>query len=135
MILNPAKNKEKFEFIVKSFSDYDGPVRIEKVAKRRTTSQNSYLHILITMFAIEIGNTLEEMKVDLKRDCHFMVYKKNGKTYLKKSSNLDTKEMTDWIDWIKHKAGMNGVYLPEADDYHRNWEQIELEIEANKHYL
>ena len=135
MVVNPVKNRDKYLFAIKSIDDYDGRVRIEKIAKRRTSNQNSYLHVLITMFAIEVGNTLSEMKTDLKRECDFMVYRKNSNQYLKRSSDLDTKEMTDWIDWIRNKAGMNGIYLPTPDDYHRNWEQIEQEIEANKKYL
>jgi len=135
MVVNPVLDKEKFLFLVESIKNHDGPVKIEKVKKRRTTSQNSYLHILITVFAIEIGNTLEEMKTDLKRDCEFMRYEKNDNWYLRRSSDLNTKEMTDWIDWIRNKAGIEGFYLPTPDDYHRNWTAIEREIESHKHYL
>ena len=48
---------------------------------------------------------------------------------------LNTKELSDWIEWIRAKAGMSLFYLPSADDYHRNWAEIEMKIESNKQYL
>ena len=134
-LINPAKQASRFTEIVNAISNYNGLIKIHAVKKKRTNNQNSYLHLVITLYAIEMGNTLEEMKTDLKRECQFMRYEKNGNHYLKSSADLDTKEMTDWIEWIKNKAGMQGIHLPSPDDYTRNWQEIEREIEAHKHYL
>lgn len=101
----------------------------------RSNRQNRYLHSIIALYAIETGYTLEEMKTVLKRECGFMVYEKNGNKFLRSSAELDTKEMTDFIDWIRNSAGMNGIYLPSADEAGRNWDEIEKTIERNKTYL
>jgi hypothetical protein len=101
----------------------------------RSNRQNRYLHSIIALYAIETGYTLEEMKTVLKRECGFMVYEKNGVKFLKSSAGMDTKEMTDWIDWIRHSAGMNSIYLPSADEFHTDYDEIEKTIEKNKTYL
>lgn len=101
----------------------------------RSTRQNRYLHSIIAIYAIETGYTLEEMKKVLKEDCHFMMYEKNGREFPKSSAGLDTKEMTDWISWIRNSAGVNRIYLPTADEFHLNYAEIEKTIERNKTFL
>ena len=103
--------------------------------KKRTLTQNRYLHLIISLLAIETGYNLDEAKILLKRECNFMIYEKNGNKFLKRSRDLDTKELTDWIEWIRNYAGTNGIYLPTPDDYQRNWAEIEKEIERHKRYL
>lgn len=109
--------------------------RLERKPGKRTLTQNRYLHKLIALFAIETGYTLEEAKVLLKRQCAFMVYEKNGQKFAKRSRDLDTKGLTEWIEWIKNYAGANGIHLPSADDYRRNWDELEKTIEKNKAFL
>lgn len=126
---------QRFDFRVNQLKEKKSKIELTEKKAKRTLSQNSYLHVCIATFAISIGNTLSEMKTDLKRECSFMVYTKNGNRYLRSSTDLDTKEMTDWIDWIRNKAGMQGHFIPSPDDYQRNWIQIEKEIQAHKQYL
>jgi len=110
---------------------------IEKMltAKLRTFRQNRYLHVIIALYAIELGYTLEEMKTILKRDCSFMIYEKAGNKFLRSSTTLDTKEMTDFIEYIRNHAGQNGLYLPSADDYRGNMEELEKTVERCRTYL
>ena len=126
---------EKFNFYVDRLKDYDGIVELKKCMKPRTLQQNKFLHLLITLFAIETGYTLDEMKTLLKRKCDFMVYEKSGEKFLKKTSDLDVPELASFITWIRNYAGMQGIYLPTSDDYLRNWTEIERTIEQNKQYL
>ena len=135
MKFNLRTQREKFNFYVERLKDYDGIIELTKKFKPRTIQANKYLHVLIALYAINTGYTLDEMKIVLKRECYFMTYEKNGVKFLKKSSELNTKELSDWIEWIRNKAGMEGLYLPSAEDHHRNWEEIEQEIESNKQYL
>lgn len=104
-------------------------------AENRSIKQNSYLHSLLNLYAIEVGDRLLEVKTDLKRECPLMVYEKKGKKYLRSSADLDTKEMTDWINWIKNYAGKNGIFLPDADEFERYYWDIQKEIESHKQYL
>ena len=103
--------------------------------KKATLSQNSYLHVCINMYAIFIGETLNITKTDLKRDCPFMVFKHNGRQYLRSSTDLDRKGKTEWIEWIRNHASVRGVFIPSPDDYRRNWAEYEKNIEACKPYL
>ena len=135
MKLKLPSQLDKFYFQVEQLRKYTGIVEVKKCLKKRTIQQNKYLHVLIALYSIEIGNTLLESKTDLKRECYFMRYQKNNKAYLKSSASLDTKGLTDWIEWVKAYAGMNGIFLPSSEDYHRNWAEIEQEIESHKQYL
>lgn len=126
---------DKFNFHADKARKHNGTVSLNLRRPKRTLSQNKYLHVLIALYSIEVGLTLSESKTDLKRECGFMVYKKNGNKYLLSSASLDTKGLHNWIEWIKDYAGRQGIYLPSPDDYKRNWEAIENEIEAHKQYI
>lgn len=57
-------------------------IELKAIQGSRSISINSYLHVCITLFAIEFGYTLAEAKTILKRECEFMVYEKNGVKFL-----------------------------------------------------
>lgn len=127
---------------IDKFSDYahdlllgGKKVELKEIKKKRTISQNAYLHVCITLYAINYGLTLEEAKTDLKRACHFMIYEKNGNKYLKRTRDFDTKQLTDFIDWIRSYAGKEGLYIPTSEEYLINKFQIDKEIDANKEFL
>lgn len=110
---------------------------IELIEKKnnRTVSQNSYLHVCITLFAIESGDNLEDAKQLLKRACHFMHTFDGDKIKTKLTRDLDTKQMTDFIEWIRTFSAMQGNYIPTADEYKLNKFAIDSEIEKFKEYL
>ena len=105
------------------------------VRAKRSIDQNSYLHVAITLYAIYVGSTLSEAKTDLKRGCHFMQYEKNGKKYLKETSKMDSKELADFIDWIRNYSAVRGYYIATSKEYLLNKYAIDKEIDQNKHYL
>lgn len=113
----------------------DKIIELKEVKKGRTIKQNSYLHVLISLFSIEFGYTLEESKTHLKRVCQFMVYEKNGEKFLKQTSKMDTAELTNFIEWIRNYSSQQGLYLPTSEEYLTNQVQIDREIESQKQYL
>ncbi len=126
----------EFNQAVKDLQDYEGDVELTRVCKKRTPKQNRYMHSIITLFGIELGYTIEEAKTILKRECAFMRYKKNGQWFLRSTADLDTKEMTDFIEWIRNFASReHGIYLPSSEEYYRNWTEIENTIERVKTFL
>ena len=127
---------QKFDFYADKLRKNKCIVELTEVRKPRTIQQNKYLHVIIHLCAITEGYNLDEMKTRLKRKCEFMRYKKKGETFLKRSRDLDTKGMAEWVDWIRN-YGPNeaGYYIPSPDDYLRNWAEIEREIEQHKTYL
>ena len=108
---------------------------LNKKQKKRTINQNSYLHVLFQYYGALVGSTLNEAKTDIKRACPFGTYEKKGVKYLVETSKMDTKELTDFIDWFRNYSGMNGHYLPTADEYKTNNVQVDNKIKQNKEFL
>jgi len=103
-------------------------VELKKVRKSGSLSQMRYFHVVVGLWALEHGNTLEEAKTDLKRD-YKLFYKKNGNTYLISTTSLDSKELTDFIEWIRDKAAMDGWYIPNPEEYLINRFNIDKQLE------
>jgi hypothetical protein len=101
-------------------------VELKEQRPLRTLSQNSYLHLLLQVFAMEYGCSLDVAKVDYyKRLCNqdlFEVEKvnKQGEVVkdLRSSADLTTEEMAQSIDRFKRFAAEGGIYLPDADRLH-----------------
>lgn len=127
------KNKAITRF--KLLLDKGANIELSEIKPRRTVRSNAYLHVCISLCAIEWGNTLDEQKTDLKRACEFMRYEKNGKSYLKRTRDLDTKQLGEFIEWIRNYAGQEGLYIPTSEEYIMHQFEIDKEIERNKQYL
>ena len=132
--------RERLEWLIKNKRKVD----IKTIRDIRTTSQNSYLHLLLSYFALEVGETLEFIKQEIfkrKVNKDIFVYErtnpKSGKVRedLRSSADIDTKEMTIAIDrfkaWtIKH----TGIRLPDANE--QNFlDHIKNEIEQGSQWL
>jgi hypothetical protein len=129
------REKEKAKFYFDKLIDSECMIELKKINRPRTIRQNKYLHVLLNLYAIERGDTLKEIKKELKKECAFMHEIEGEFIILKSSADLDTKGLHDWIEWIKDNAGQQGIYLPSPEEYLRNWEQLEKEIENHKQYL
>lgn len=129
--LEANQAKEKLNYLISKSKI----VELKTVRAKRSISQNSYLHVVITLWAIHVGLTINEAKTDLKRGCHFMSYEKNGKKYLIETKKQNSKQLTEFIDWIRTMASQNGLYIPTAQEYLENKYRIDNEIELNKEFL
>lgn len=112
-------------------------VEFSELKQSRSLSQNAYLHVCISLIAIENGNHLEDEKHNLKCICPFM-HEYDGKGILKtkKTSKLNTLEFAKFIEWIRNFASMElGIYIPSPDEYLQNKYAIDKEIESHKEYL
>lgn len=103
---------------------------------KRSYKQNSYLHLLLGLFGLELGYTIEESKELYKRlNKNIYEYEKNGLTFYRSSADLDTKEMTDSIDKFRTWSAQNGgIYLPSPDDIEQ-LNEVDLLIKQNSKYL
>lgn len=110
-------------------------IEVKKLQNKRTIRQNAYLHVCITLFAIEFGYTIEESKTLLKRDCNFMTYQKNNFKFLKRTRDMQTDELTKFIEWLRTYSSQKGCYIPTADEYIHNKIYIDNQIENNKEFL
>lgn len=123
MIFNLSNSYERQKFKEYCNMQYEegGIVEVKRKHRRRSLSQNSYLHLLLGYFASEFGYSLEEVKYDIfKRKCNPDIFKvervnKRGKkvTALRSSRDLDTAEMTTAIERFRNwSSAVAGLYLP-----------------------
>jgi len=129
--LDLKKAKERFDYLCSKGK----PFELTALRKSRSLSQNSYLHVVISLYAIEFGYTLNESKTDLKRECGFMTYEKGNSRYLRETSKMNSVELTTFIDWIRNYASLNGLYIPTSDEYLTNRHSIDNEIGRFKEFL
>ena len=108
---------------------------------KRSISQNSYLHLILSWFAVETGYTLQEVKQEIyKKHVNqdlFYDGEANGKIEgiiierWRSSSSLNKNEMTLSIDRFRNFSSIElGIYLPEPDDLVA---LQDLERELSKH--
>ena len=88
--------------------DNDSICEIKKFSPKRTNAQNRYLHAIFNLIALEYGYTTEEAKILCKRDAG-LVYDKNGEKFLTRTADLDTSQMTAFIETIRN------IYTPHSD--------------------
>ena len=140
--LNIELDREKF----KTRSDFLLEKRkvVELTEKTgRSLKQNSYLFLILNIFAMEYGESVEFVKQRFFKElCNpdLFVRTKSDKllgeiTYLRSSADLSKEEMVTAIDRFKIWASKEaGIFIPDAisDD-----ERIELlrQIDRQKNYL
>ena len=110
-------------------------VNISAIRNARSVNQNAFLHVCISLFGIEHGYTIEEAKTLLKRECNFMRYEKNNSIFLKQTSKMNSKELTEFIEWLRNYSAENGLYIPDANEYLENKFNIDNEINKFKSFL
>lgn len=128
-------DRELFEKRSKTVLEKRAKIELTEKRELKSLSQLKYLHVCLKMYGVYVGETLERVKVDLKLECPFMHENYRGYVYLLSSGDLDTLQMTHWIEWIRNNASMKGVYIPSPEEYKRNWMEYEKQIEACKPYL
>ena len=114
---------------------------------RRSNSQNSYLHLLLSYLALELGYTMEYVKLNIWKMqwLRSMFYieapnKVTGEMYkrVRSSSELNKEEMIQAIDVLIEKAFSEcGVILPNPNDTtaQDDFIRIQKEVYNNQKYL
>jgi hypothetical protein len=54
---------------------------------------------------------------------------------VKQTRQMDTKQLTDFIDWIRTYSSMQGCYIPTSEEYLMNRFEIDKEISKHKEFL
>ena len=115
-------------------------IELTEKKPRRTISQNSYLHLILSYFAVQTGNTLEWVKQQYyKKYCNpdiFVCEKEDmlmGRRikYIRSSSELSTDERSLSISRFRNwSASEAGIYLPEATN---EAEMLALQVEVDRY--
>lgn len=103
-----VKAREYLDKLISEGSEFE----IKKKAGKRSLSQNSYLHLLLSWFSIEYGESVEYVKENyFKRLCNREIFveviddKYLGKAErLRSSASLDSREMTTAIEKFRNWA-------------------------------
>ena len=118
-------------------------VELSEKKGKRTLKQNSYLHLILSYFALQYGERMEYIKQEFfKRHVNpdLFLREKEGKgigryCILRSSAELDTKEMSTAIDRFRDWAAKEaGIYLPSSDE-HGMLGEMEREVELNKRWI
>ena len=107
-----AKARTYFDKLVKD----ESKIELRKIAKRRTVLQNSYVHVLFTLWGLHFGYTVDESKTVVKVELGY-VYYKTGTQFLNKTSDMDTKKLSIFIDKFRNWSASEGCYLPSSEEY------------------
>ena len=139
MAIYNLKDSKKVEQITAYMSKLisDGAmVELKRITTKRTLDQNAYIHVLFNLFGLEFGYTLTEAKTIVKR--HFadiFVYEKNGTKFLGHTSEMNTKQMTDFIDRFRRWSESEGCYLPTPDEYRGKYDYYQNIVNINREFL
>lgn len=137
--LRAALDRERFKTRSNHLYKRGATVELTEKRERRSLSQNNYLHLILTGFAMEYGESVEYVKqVLFKCHCNADIFIKQvsdmyagEREYIRSSADLDTAEMTLAIDRFRDWANKEaGIYLPSPNEE----EMLKsLEIEASKY--
>lgn len=126
-LANKPELDQAWEYLQK-LTGQEAIVEIKKVNPNRSLKQNSYYHLILGIFGLEFGWTVEEAKILHKREVspQIFIYDKKGKKFVRSSADLTTKEMTDAIEQLRKYSADNGLYLPSPgeDEMIRHYENI-----------
>ena len=144
MIYNPEKEIDINRAIekIKHFISTKKVFELTEKRRKRTISQNSYLHLILAGFALETGYTAKEVKQDIFKkivnpntfyEGEFGVLVKIERW--RSTANLNTQEMTLCIERFRDYASVEaGIYLPEPSDL-ALLQDLEIQVNNNKNYL
>ncbi len=146
MLFNPDKEIDVQRALVKIKQLIAAKKVFELKEKRpkRSLNQNNYLHLILSWYALEYGETLEYIKQEVFKKYvnksifeYEYVNRITGETRIeyKSTADLDTAELSMAIDRFRDFSVLQaGIYLPEPKDM-ALLQEIEIQITNNKHYL
>lgn len=115
--LDRARVEKRFAALLQSGK----VIEVTEYKPKRTSPQNRYLHLILGLFAIEVGHSVEFVKTEyFKKLCNRELFvervtdKYAGEVeILRSSKDLDSAEMTTAIERFRNWASEEGgIYIP-----------------------
>lgn len=140
--LSKPLDKEKFKLRVNHLFAQGKQVELVEKTKR-SLSQNSYLHVILGILALDQGETIEYVKENyykrLVNPDLFILHKEDrilGRVeMLRSSKDLTKEEMSSSIERLRNWASKElGCYLPSADE-ESLLKEAEMEIQRYRSYI
>ena len=135
---NPLHQKQAIEKL-NYFISKEKRFELKAKNDKRSISQNSYLHLILSWFGVETGYTLEEVKQEIfKKHVNSSLFydgEIKGIVHVSRwrsTADLDAAEMTLAIDRFRDFSSKElGIYLPEPSDL-AILQDIENQLSKNK---
>ena len=130
-----TKDLLKARAYLDNLSKSGSKVELKKIHPKRSTSQNSYLHVLFTLWGNEYGYSVDETKYNVKYalgyyDQELIKEGLLGVVSYHSTSKMDSKELTTFIEKFRDwSASTCGLYLPSADEYVLHQFSIDNDLE------
>ncbi len=138
--LDANRAKERLNWLITKGKRFE----LKEKRAKRTSSQNNYLHLILSWYALEMGESLEYVKQEIFKkmiNADIFRYERINRVTgevrddFKSTSELNTKQMTTCIDRFRNHSSKDlGIYLPEPHDM-ALLDQMQNEIENQKSYL
>lgn len=136
MKLNLAKelDRNKAQVYFDKLMKDKSKIELKKHRETRSVDQNSFLHVCLGYFCAETGYNLNEAKeVFAGMLPELLQYEKNGNRFRRSTSDLDTKEMSELIEYIRAFCNEQlGIYIPDSQQYLIDKWNIDKELENVK---
>lgn len=108
-------DRKRLDVLMKHLDRKEVEMTLRAAPKKRTLSQNAYLHVLIHILADHCGYDDDEMK-DAVKWKYLKIHDDTDLPTVKSTAKLDTKEMGEFIDNLKRFGADLGVYLPDPGE-------------------
>lgn len=106
----------------------DARIEIKKHRDAKSPQQNKYLYACFKVLSDYSGYTIEEIKQILKTMSSVMVREKGGHVFFRSISELDSKEMTTFIDEVRQFGLDQDCYIFSPDEFYQNQFNIEKQL-------
>ena len=112
--------KKALEYLMK-LSEDGSKANLTKIHPKRSTDQNSYLHVLFSLWGKSFGYTMDETKETVKGELGYTHVKEGLKfnnVHYDKTSKMDSKELTIFIEKFRDWSAMTcDFYLPSPAEF------------------
>jgi len=107
-----AEWRKAFEYLEKLINS-GARVEVKQIRKNRSKWQNKWYYVVVKQISDYTGYELDETKVLIKRNCG-LVYENKGQVFLRSTTDLDTKEFSEFMDRVVRWAAKDvGLTIPD----------------------
>lgn len=111
-------NRKPMSEAIKSFEGKIVEIRIRQNRSKRSTLQNNYYWLILSIFAKEIGYSVEELHEACKFKflSNMVVLGNKEEVFAHSTTKLSKSEFSDYVECIKQWAAELNIYLPDAGE-------------------
>ncbi len=132
-----AQAETRFKYLIKKGKK----IELKEIKHKRSISQNSYLHLILSAFGLEFGYNTQEVKQYIFKEIVNPEIFNNGEKHgivkiqsWRSTAELDTLELTTAISRFLDYSANNGYLLPDPSNL-SHIQQLENEINNAKQWI